>query len=140
MRIPTPIGLIAVALGAALALAPAVAQAETPTATHPHPPGRASVLSLTVSSTFAAPKTHLLACDPVGGDHPNAKAACDQITTARGDFDRLPGDARGYMCPMIEMPVTAVAAGTWAGAPVHWTHTYPNACWMRKATGAVFDF
>jgi hypothetical protein len=136
MRIPTPIGLVVVALSAALALAPTVAQA----ATHPHPTGRVSVLSLTVSSAVAAPKTHMLSCDPPGGDHPQAKAACDQITTARGNFDRLPGDARGYMCPMIELPVTAIAAGTWLGAAVNWTHTYPNACWMKKATGAVFGF
>lgn len=155
MRVPVPITLTAAAIGAALILVPTVAQAATQSAAlpaphpvpapAPHPPishpiSRTSTLVLTVSSGLAATKSHTLSCGPTGGDHPQAKVACAQLTLAHGDFSHLPGDSGGYMCPMIEIPVTATAAGTWQGAPVRWSHSYPNACWMHKATGAVFNF
>jgi hypothetical protein len=153
MRVPVPITLTAAAIGAALILVPTVAQAATQSAALPapapapasqpptsHPISRTSTLVLTVSSGLGAPKSHTLSCDPTGGDHPQAKVACAQLTLARGDFSHLPGDSAGYMCPMIEIPVTATAGGTWQGTPIQWSRSYPNPCWMHKATGAIFNF
>ena len=130
---------VSTVVGATLLLAPATAQAATPT-DDPAPGTPTSVLVLTVAYDRNTGEAHSLICDPTGGDHPKAQAACDEITAANGDFDNLPGDPDNYACPMIDLPVTASVAGSWQGSEVEWRHTYTNDCWMHKDTGSVFDF
>ncbi|WP_211763374.1 SSI family serine proteinase inhibitor [Kutzneria sp. CA-103260] len=87
-------------------------------------------------------QTRLLRCDPVGGDHPHAQAACRDITAAAGDFDRLPGDPVRGVCgagSALYDPVTVSATGTWDGATVDYRKTFVNQCRLRLATGLVFD-
>jgi hypothetical protein len=80
-----------------------------------------------------------LHCSPeTGGGHPDAQAACDDITWARGNFDALPGDP--HACTKQYDPVTATASGTWHGLPVNWTKTFGNACELDAAAGPVFRF
>ncbi len=80
----------------------------------------------------------LLHCDPPGGSHPAAEAACADLAAAGGDFDALPGDP--HRCTKEYDPVTATATGTYNGRPVAWHRTFPNACVMDGITGPVFRF
>ncbi|MEU8888657.1 SSI family serine proteinase inhibitor [Streptomyces sp. NPDC048442] len=80
-----------------------------------------------------------LQCPPrSGGRHPEARAACNALTWARGDFDALPGDP--HVCTKQYDPVTATADGTWHGRTVHWAKTFGNACMLDAETGPVFRF
>lgn len=125
----------AVAAAALLALAPAATASAADA--HPVPAG---LLTLTVSGagdTWIRGVT--LRCSPAaGGSHPEARAACDSLTWARGDLDTLPGDP--HMCTKQYAPVTATAQGIWRGRAVHWRKTFANACTLDTKTGAVFRF
>ncbi|MEU6058998.1 SSI family serine proteinase inhibitor [Streptomyces sp. NPDC047097] len=80
-----------------------------------------------------------LSCAPVpSGPHPEAKAACAALDTARGNLDKLSGEERP--CTKRFDPVTVRAAGEWRGLPVDWRKSYGNACQMQTATGALFRF
>jgi hypothetical protein len=96
-----------------------------------------STLTLTVQPSVGATSTVLLHCGPAGGSHPSPQAACDEITLAGGDFDRLP-DKEGTSCTMEHQPVTVSAVGRWKCANVSWTRTYGNACQLHVDTGSVF--
>ncbi|MFC0437044.1 SSI family serine proteinase inhibitor [Kutzneria buriramensis] len=87
-------------------------------------------------------QARLLRCDPVGGDHPHAQAACRDIAVAAGDFDRLPGDPVKGVCGAgldLYDPVTVTAAGEWDGTIVEYRKTFTSECKLRLATGLVFD-
>jgi hypothetical protein len=97
-----------------------------------------SVLTLTVRAADGRSSV-TLRCAPIGGTHPQSRAACAAVAQAKGDLTALPAQ-EGVMCTMIYAPVTATARGTWHGKPVRYQHTFGNACTMHAATGAVFDF
>ncbi|MFI0980385.1 SSI family serine proteinase inhibitor [Streptomyces sp. NPDC021093] len=124
----------AVAAVTLLALAPAAtAVAES------HPAPKRGLL-LTVSGAEGTWIRGVgLQCGPrAGGGHPEARAACNALTWARGDFDALRGDP--YPCTKEYDPVIATADGTWRGRTVHWTKTFSNACVLDAETGPVFRF
>ncbi|MCK2238526.1 MULTISPECIES: SSI family serine proteinase inhibitor [unclassified Crossiella] len=105
-------------------------------------PVQASRLTLTIAqgedpTPVAYRRT--LTCQPPGGDHPRAVAACVDLTRANGDFRRLPGDPRHPGCPRDYRPVTVTASGHWQGSQVRFQHTYANQCVLEAATGPVFD-
>ncbi|MGW7052461.1 subtilase-type protease inhibitor [Streptomyces sp. NPDC054887] len=97
-------------------------------------------LFLTVSGSSSTwMRGVLLECAPKpSGPHPDAAGACEALGRANGDFDKLPGNPRA--CTKQYEPVTVSAGGTWRGAPTSWRKTYPNACVLDTATGAVFRF
>ena len=90
----------------------------------------AARVSLTVvvkASPGASPERWTLRCDPTGGTHPDAKAACRQLLAAKNPFAPIP---RGIMCPMIAAGPqlgdvfglragSASGAGAESGSPVH---------------------
>lgn len=81
----------------------------------------------------------LLHCSPVpAGPHPEAAAACAALDAARGDMDRLTGER--HPCTKQYDPVTVSATGAFRGRPTAWHKTFPNACELAVATGAVFRF
>jgi hypothetical protein len=80
-----------------------------------------------------------LRCDPPGGSHSNAAAACDALAAAGGDFNKLTGRP-GTVCPDLFDPVTARARGEYRGAPVDFERTYPNRCDLDRQTAPVFQF
>jgi hypothetical protein len=104
-------------------------------------PMQVSMLSLSYApGEKAAPaqKRATLTCNPAGGTVTQAKQACADITTAKGDLSKLP--IADGMCMMLYDPVTVSATGRWKGKTVKYTKTYGNACVLKNETGAVFQF
>jgi Subtilisin inhibitor-like len=80
-----------------------------------------------------------LQCEPAGGTHPDAAAACHQLLTAKRPFAPI---ARGVMCPMIVTgEQTATIRGSWFGAQVDATFSQLSGCAaMRwRELGQVFN-
>lgn len=82
--------------------------------------------------------TAKLTCEPTGGDHTNAKQACDELGSVNGDFTKLTRSEQA--CILIYQPVTAVVTGNWGGTRVNFEKTYGNSCELNASTGAVFKF
>lgn len=80
-----------------------------------------------------------LLCDPAGGTHPRASAACDSLSKVDGNFAELP-PVVGAVCLNIYDPVTAVANGAYRGRPVEFVRTYSNRCDAGSSTDNVFKF
>ena len=100
-----------------------------------------SDLTLTIAAKGRAelPRTVSLRCEPTGGSHPKAAAACEGLITAGGDFEQL-GQVHANQCTMELKPVVGTAHGTWQGRPVHFEKEFGNQCVASSAAGAVFDF
>jgi hypothetical protein len=79
-----------------------------------------------------------LQCEPAGGAHPAAPAACVALQRAGANPGKLIPATTA--CVLIYAPVTAQIAGSWRGKPVKWSHRYGNTCEMRRATGVLFKF
>lgn len=99
-----------------------------------------SRLTLAVKAPHGVAHVVRLECQPSGGTHPHANNACRDVSLARGNFDRLPGDPQMIACTMEFRPMIASARGMWHGKRVHWQHQYPNPCVLVSKAGKVFDF
>ncbi|MFD8013348.1 SSI family serine proteinase inhibitor [Streptomyces sp. NPDC058955] len=88
--------------------------------------------------TAAAPaaRTVTLHCDPAGGDHPRAEAACADLDATQGRVERDSDTA----CTLLYDPVEVRAEGVWHGRPVSFARQYGNTCELNARTGAVFAF
>jgi hypothetical protein len=73
------------------------------------------------------PSTWTLTCDPPGGTHPAAGAACAALAAAAPDpFAEVPADT---MCSQIYGgPQTATVTGTWRGRPVQARFSRTDGC------------
>lgn len=80
-------------------------------------------------------QTATLTCSPVGGTHPNAITACDQLVEADGHLDRIP--ATPTLCPSIYAPVTVEATGHWHSRVRSFVGSFGNSCQAVAATGGV---
>jgi hypothetical protein len=115
--------------------------AAAPSSSPSHSP--AAKVSLTVvvrAHPGAKPQRWTLTCDPVGGTHPHAQAACRQLLAAKNPFAPIP---RGIMCPMIPaglQPATAKVTGTFFGKPVDGTFSRQSPCAASRwaELGVVF--
>jgi hypothetical protein len=91
----------------------------TSTSSPAKPAKPAAKVSLTVvvtPSPGATPKRWTLRCDPTGGTHPDARAACRDLLGAKNPFAPIP---HGFMCPMIVAgPQKATISGTFFGQHV----------------------
>ncbi|MGY1639160.1 SSI family serine proteinase inhibitor [Geodermatophilus sp. SYSU D00742] len=58
----------------------------------------------------------LVCGDPAGGDHPDARAACDHLRQLTDPFAPIPADA--VCTEQYGGPQTAHVTGRWAGRPV----------------------
>jgi hypothetical protein len=72
----------------------------------------------------AKPQRWTLRCDPVGGTHPDARAACRALEHMKTPF---PPARPNMMCPAAADSRAAIIRGTWFGHPVNATYTH-NAC------------
>ncbi|WP_412518996.1 subtilase-type protease inhibitor [Actinomadura madurae] len=98
----------------------------------------AGVYLLTMAPQHGPSSTWSLSCDPDGGTHGAASAACDQLEAVDGDVGRIP--ARPGACTLEYAPVRVTADGSWRGAARHFARTYPNRCAAVRDTGGIlFD-
>ncbi|MFI5492355.1 SSI family serine proteinase inhibitor [Actinoplanes sp. NPDC051859] len=99
-----------------------------------------SQLALTVAAQDGTDVSMaLLTCQPAGGAHPRAAAACATVASVNGRIASLDVDPNGA-CTREYQPVTASAVGIWEGRPVRYTETFSNRCEMLRETGPLFDF
>jgi hypothetical protein len=124
--LPAILSLLAVAACGSAAGTGSAASSSAPSQAAP-----AAKVSLTVvvkTGPGAKPERWTLTCDPVGGTHPHAKAACRQLLAAKNPFAPIP---RGIMCPMIPAGPQAGSAqvsGTFFGKPVSGTFSQHSPC------------
>ncbi|MCA2187706.1 SSI family serine proteinase inhibitor [Nonomuraea cavernae] len=118
------------ALGAAGA---ASALASTPVSAGHH---ARSVLTITVTDSSGKSKAYRLTCDRDGGNHPNATAACDALRSVNGQISKL--SRPDAICTREYSPTKVSVKGTWRGANVSFSGSYPNSCLARAAVGAVY--
>ena len=114
-------------LAACGVLAAACGSTAAPAASPPHgtstgTAGTTASAKASLDITLAGPATGsvskhwTLRCDPAGGTHPDAQAACRQLLAAKNPFVPIP---RGIMCPMIAAgPQRATSSGTFFGQHV----------------------
>ncbi|NJP34043.1 SSI family serine proteinase inhibitor [Micromonospora thermarum] len=139
-----PLAQRVAALSAAAVLGTAaLTVAATPAHAAPAQPALAeqatSVLLLSVvPHTTGAPRAAALRCEPVGGTHPYAASACQDLAAADGDLASLSGNP-GF-CTLEYAPVTVRAVGFWQDRPVSYTETFGNRCELLRETGSLFAF
>lgn len=95
-------------------------------------PAPTSELTITVRATpEASAVTWTLACQPPGGDHPRAEAACRALETAQRDpFAPVP---KGMLCTQVYGgPLTATITGTWRGANVNASYRRTDGCEIAR--------
>ena len=97
-----------------------------------------STIVLTTSTTDAGVRSATLHCEPPGGSHPDARAACDDLLRSDGDVQAV--QDTDSLCTFEYRPVHVTASGSWRGEERNFDHVYPNACAMRVDTGSVFGF
>jgi hypothetical protein len=118
--LPSTLCLVAVA---ACGSVPGTATAKP---SHTPPPAKVSLNVVVTPSPGAKPERWTLRCDPAGGTHPDATAACRQLLAAKNPFAPIP---RGIMCPMIVSgPQKATITGTFFGRHVAATFSRLDGC------------
>lgn len=118
---------------------PTPSDGPTPPATD-EPPATAVAADLTVTvdaTGEGATQSFTLTCEPVGGDHPDAAAACAELAAA-GGADAFAPTPRDVACTeQWGGPQTATVEGTVAGERVSATFDRRNGCeisrWDRLA-------
>jgi hypothetical protein len=91
------------------------------------PAAASSALTVLVDDSEGTVTTWLLTCDPVGGDHPEAEAACRALD--RSGANALPPVPRGRLCTQVfEGPEVAAVSGTWKGQRVDSRFNLRNGC------------
>jgi hypothetical protein len=105
------------------------------------PPSAKAAVSLVITLTAhpgAKPVTWTLQCEPTGGTHPDAAAACSALAKAKNPFAPTP---KGMMCPMIVSgPATAKVVGTWHDTNINAVFSKSNGCQTSRwdKIGPVF--
>ncbi len=139
----TQLSLPKLALVSALALAglTACGSGSTPTTSPTPTPSETSVTTppstgtgataLTVTLTNGKPVTYHLTCNPTGGDHPNAQAACEQVLAAGpAAFKPVPP---GTKCTQqYGGPQRATVTGTVNGTAVNASFSLSNGCEIAR--------
>jgi hypothetical protein len=126
-------------LAAALALAGCGSSgnsAATPSDSGVVRPGTAQTeLTVTVRGAPAATATTWkLTCDPTGGDHPDAQAACGALAAAKKQAkDPFAPTPKDQMCTQIYGgPQVAAVKGTWQGKKVDAAFSRKNGCEIQR--------
>ncbi|MEV7417446.1 SSI family serine proteinase inhibitor [Streptomyces sp. NPDC089919] len=96
------------------------------------PPDR---LTVTVSESGSAyDGTYKLECDPPGGNHPQAKRACDRLDQLgrEGQDPFAPVGTRQLCSTLYGGPATARVTGTWHGHRVDTTFKRTDGCEISR--------
>jgi hypothetical protein len=82
----------------------------------------------------AAATTWKLTCDPVGGDHPDARAACGSLAAAQKQAkDPFAPTPKDQMCTQIYGgPQVATVKGTWQGKRIDASFSRKNGCELKR--------
>jgi len=129
--------LIAATCAAALGACGSV-HANSGTAASTRPASKVSLVIQEKARPGARAERWTLRCDPVGGTHPNAAAACHALLHAKHPFAPLPAH---IMCPMIVAGTkTAHIIGNWFGKHIDSTFNQRGCGNMRwTKIGQVFN-
>lgn len=96
-------------------------------------PSSAAQTRLTIevrSTPQGSATTWTLTCDPAGGTHPKADAACQALEKATDPFKPVPKDA---LCTQIHGgDQVATVTGTWRGASVNARFNRLNGCEIQR--------
>lgn len=94
--------------------------------------------TLTISPESGDTKVAWLTCNTIGipPTHPDAEAACRQLSTVDGYVERIP-PLQDMYCPDIYDPTTVTAEGQWNGEERSYRATFPNECVAMVSTGGV---
>ncbi|MGH3312214.1 MAG: SSI family serine proteinase inhibitor [Streptomyces sp.] len=102
----------------------------------PMPPARSDQLRFTVtdSGNREDDGTYRLECNPAGGSHPRARAACEVLTSesnsGRHPFGPVPTSANCTL--MYGGPATAHVVGVWHGREVDATFRRTDGCEIER--------
>ena len=125
------VALLCVSAGTACGSVPASGQANVAAAGHASVGAASASARLVIEVTRhpgAKPQRWTLTCDPAGGTHPHARAACRVLERAKNPF--APADP-SMMCPPPPASPTATIRGTWFGHLVDATYTQ-NGCGLSR--------
>jgi len=104
-----------------------------------HPAAAATVptkVTITVKPTDGPLRTATLTCEPAGGTHQAAAAACAVLVAAGGNPAAIqPADV---MCTMEYAPVKVKMVGRYHRKPVRFKKSYSNSCRLGAESGALF--
>ncbi|MEQ4719812.1 SSI family serine proteinase inhibitor [Nonomuraea sp. B19D2] len=93
-------------------------------------------LKIAVAVKGGETKTVRLHCGPAGGNHPNARAACELLEQVQGDPKQL-NVSPDAACTHELQPHAVGVKGQWYGKPVRWGKVFDNGCLVEAVTGAV---
>ncbi len=133
--------LLAIVLPALASCGTGTPGGESPAPGEPADATGTDLVIAVISDAGAEPRELTLTCDPPGGDHPNAAAACDRLAQAGAQvFEPVPAD---QACTEIYGgPQTATITGTDDGIDVDASFSRENGCeidrWDLLGT-EVFD-
>ena len=138
--LPSPVRKALVAAAAAVALTGCGFTSDEPKEATGTGPGT-DLKIVVVADEGAAENVMTLTCDPTGGDHPNAEAACNKLQQAEANvFEPVAG---GQPCTMIYGgPQTATVKGVLDGEQIDASFSRQNGCEIDRwdALGTeVFD-
>ena len=106
----------------------------------PSPASAADSLTLSLTDSYGHGDTVSLTCEPTGGTHPDAEAACTALAAVNGQISRIPPES-GVVCTADYDPTTATASGYWRGLVIDYRQTFTNPCFANVETGGhVFHF
>ncbi|MEU4508917.1 SSI family serine proteinase inhibitor [Nonomuraea wenchangensis] len=123
------IGTMALCAAFLACTSPALAQAPRPAK---------GKLKIAVAVKGSPTRGVTLRCNPDGGTHPHAKAACDVLRKYKGDLSTM-HVPKSNTCGAEVQPYAVVIKGTWGGKQVEWSKGYRNACVMKAAGGALLS-
>lgn len=93
-------------------------------------PSAGDQLTIRYDNGRGSVETWTLTCDPIGGDHPDPKAACQALLEHEAALQPVPPDQA--CTEQYGGPDTAAITGTWRGKPVNAHLSRTNGCEMSR--------
>ena len=90
-------------------------------------PERHTVLAIAYHNEDQEIRADTLVCNPVGGTHPNATAACDLLESVNGELGAI--EPLDRYCRGTDYFANVTIKGTYEGKPIDFKHKYRNGCY-----------
>lgn len=101
-----------------------------PTPSLPSSPSEGEQLTIRYDNGRDSVQTWTLTCDPDGGDHPDAQAACKALADHESALQPVPADRQ--CTQQYGGPETATITGTWGGKRVNAMLSRTNGCEIAR--------